>query len=205
MNSADVRRQSKIVIYNVYNYLKELMSSKPNATVKELFLQTQKVTADACGVSYRTVQRICAEADRNAAIQNNSQIFESPKKKNPRAKPVTGLDDFDKSVVRQSVQEFYDRGEYPTVAKLRICLEEKINFSGSATSLWAILKNLGFSYKKSIDGRKFLMERNDVIVSRMRKMHSVRNESLSRPVIYLDETWVNANHSPKFIWQTSTG
>ncbi|GBL86014.1 hypothetical protein AVEN_89073-1 [Araneus ventricosus] len=35
-------------------------------------------------------------------------------------------------------------------------------------------------------------------------MHNVRNDFLSRPVIYIDETWVNANHSPKFIWQSST-
>ncbi|GBN79628.1 hypothetical protein AVEN_125811-1 [Araneus ventricosus] len=34
-------------------------------------------------------------------------------------------------------------------------------------------------------------------------MHNVRNDSLSRPVIYLDDTWVNANHSPKFTWYSS--
>ncbi|GBL90687.1 hypothetical protein AVEN_219353-1 [Araneus ventricosus] len=140
-----------------------------------------------------------------AEVLNNIPVFESPKKKkNPLTKPITDLNDFDKSVVRQTVQEFYDRGEYPTVAKLRVCLIEKINFSGCAKSLWVILKNLGFSYKKCNDGPKFLMKRNDIIVSRMRflrKMHNVRNDSLSRPVIYLDETWVKVNHSPKFIWQ----
>ncbi|GBN53136.1 hypothetical protein AVEN_102427-1 [Araneus ventricosus] len=121
MNSPDVRRQSKMVDYNVYSYLKELVSSKPNATVKELFLQTQKLTANACGVSYKTVQRNCEEADMTAAaeILNNIPVFESPKKKNQRTKPITNLNDFDKSVVRQTVQEFYDRGEYTTVAKLR--------------------------------------------------------------------------------------
>lgn len=209
MTSPDVRRHSKMVVYNVYSYFKELLSSKPSATAKELFLQTQKVTADACGVSYRTVQRICAEADKSAAAEvlNNIPVFQSPKKKNPRTKRVTGLDDFDKDVVRQTVQEFYDRGEYPTVAKLRVRLIEKINFSGCVKSLWVILKNMGYSYKKGNNGRKFLMERNDIIASRMiflRKMHDVRKDSLSRPVIYLDETWVNANHSPKFIWQSST-
>ena len=209
MSSPDVRRQSKMVVYHVYSYFKELVSSKPNATVQELFSHTQKITADACGVSYRTVQRICAEADRTAAanVMNNAPVFDSPKKKKPRTKPITDLDDFDKTVIRRTIQEFYDRGEYPTIASLRVSLSEKINFTGCAKSLWVILKNLGFSYKKTIDGRKFLMERNDIIASRMeflRKMHNVRNESLSRPVIYLDETWVNANHSPKYIWQSST-
>ncbi|GBN73306.1 hypothetical protein AVEN_128606-1 [Araneus ventricosus] len=131
MNSPDVRRQSKMVVYNMYSYLKELVSSKPNAMVKELFLQTHKVTADMCGVSYRTVQCICAEADMTAAAEvlNNIPVLKSPKKKNLQTKPITDLDDFDKSIIPQSVQEFYDRGEYSTVAKLRACLIEKIKFS----------------------------------------------------------------------------
>ncbi|GBN38779.1 hypothetical protein AVEN_112830-1 [Araneus ventricosus] len=80
MNSPDVRRRSKMAVYNMYSYLKELVSSKLNAIVKELFLQTQQVTADACGVSYRTVQQICAEADMTAAAEvlNNIPVFESP-------------------------------------------------------------------------------------------------------------------------------
>ncbi|GBN79627.1 hypothetical protein AVEN_125810-1 [Araneus ventricosus] len=107
MNSPDVRRQSKMVVYNAYSYLKELASSKPNATIKELFLQTQRVTAYACGVSYRTVQRICTEVDMNAAVEvlNNIPVFESTqkKKKNTRTKPIIDLDDSDKSDRRQTV------------------------------------------------------------------------------------------------------
>ncbi|GBL73011.1 hypothetical protein AVEN_128179-1 [Araneus ventricosus] len=34
-------------------------------------------------------------------------------------------------------------------------------------------------------------------------MHNVRNDSLSRPMIYLDETWINANYAPKFFYQSS--
>ncbi|GBL90617.1 WD and tetratricopeptide repeats protein 1, partial [Araneus ventricosus] len=66
-----------------------------------------------------TVQQICAEADMTAAAEvlNNIPVFESPKKrkKNSGTKLITDLDDFDKSVVHQTVQEFYDRGEYPIV------------------------------------------------------------------------------------------
>ncbi|GBL80211.1 hypothetical protein AVEN_29184-1 [Araneus ventricosus] len=60
-----------------------LVSSKPNATVKELFLQTQKATVDACGVSYRIVQRICAEAAITAAAEvlNNIPVLSHPRKK----------------------------------------------------------------------------------------------------------------------------
>ena len=70
-----------------------------------------------------------------------------------------------------------------------------------------ILKNFGFSYKKIIDSWKFRTERNNMIAFHMeflRKMHSVRNKSLPMPVTYLDESWVNANHSSECIWQSST-
>jgi transposase len=209
MGSPDNRKQSKTLIYNVYSYLKELVASKPDATVKELFSQTQKATADVCSVSYRTVQRICAEADRNAAsnVVDGTAFFESPKKGTLRKRPVTDLDDFDKCVIRRTIQEFYDRKEYPTCNNLKNCLIEKINFSGCTKSLWKILKTLGFQFKKCNDGRKFLMERNDIVASRMiflRKMHNMRKESYPRPVIYLDETWINQNHSRQYIWQDST-
>ncbi|KAF8770996.1 hypothetical protein HNY73_018460 [Argiope bruennichi] len=65
------------------------------------------------------VQRICAEADKTAAAKslNNIPVLESSKKRNPRTKPVTDLDDFDKSVVSQTVEKFYVRSENPTVEK----------------------------------------------------------------------------------------
>lgn len=204
MASTNVRKQSKGIIFHVYNYLKDLMISKPEATVRELFSQTQRTTAEACGVSRSTVQRICAEADR-CDIAGSS--FESPKKNLPRVKRVTELDDFNKSVVRRTIQEFYDRGEYPTCSKIRDILMQKIDFHGSVKSMWIILKSLGFTYKMCNDGRKFLMERNDIVAARttfLRKMHNIRNEQSPRPIIYLDETWVNQNHSRKYIWQNST-
>ena len=69
------------------------------------------------------------------------------------------------------------------------------------------MKNLSFSCKKNIDGQKFLMKRNDIIASRMeflREIHNARNKSLSRSVTYFNETWLNANHSSKYVWQSST-
>jgi len=67
-----------------------------------------------------------------------------------------------------------------------------------------LLKNLKFSYKKCNDGRLFLMERNDIVVLRckfLRQMSMLREKKDDRPVVYLDETWVNQNHSRTLIWQ----
>lgn len=83
-------------------------------------------------------------------------------------------------------------------------MRKKINFEGSKSSVQRILRSLNFKYKKCCNGRKFLMERNDIVALRntfLRKMCNLRSSGDTRPVIYLDETWVNQNHSRNHIWQ----
>lgn len=48
------------------------------------------------------------------------------------------------------------------------------------------------------------MERNDIVTLRnifIRKMCTLRSSGDTRPIIYLDETWVNQNHSRNYTWQ----
>lgn len=132
--------------------------------------------------------------------------FKSPRKTYKRAKPMTNLDDFDNEVVRRTVHSFYDNGQYPTSAKILGALHEKINYSGSQWSVRHILRSLNFKYKKCNDGHKFLMERNDIVCSRvkfLRKMNEFRRNNDTRPIVYLDETWVKQNHMRGHIWQNS--
>lgn len=64
------------------------------------------------------------------------------------------------------------------------------------------LKNLKFRYKKCNDGHLFLMERNDIIALMCKFLRQMLRENKDdRPVMYLDETWVNQNHSPTLVWQ----
>lgn len=184
----DITSQTKSTIFSVYNYFKRLVTNVPNMTVREAFHQTQKATSEACSVSLRTVQRVTLIG--NTALVDNDKgssdddldtniVFPSPERKRPHKKWRTDLDNFDKDVVRRTVEEFYSKGQYPTCDKLNIVLREKIGFKGSRDSVWKILKDLGFQYKKCNDGRKLLMERNDIVASRMvflRKMHDIRLE-----------------------------
>jgi hypothetical protein len=92
------------------------------------------------------------------------------------------------------VLDFYDRGEIPSVKKQIFALKHKMGYQGSS------------SYKKTNDGRKFLMERSDIVAARLtflRTMHQIRVSGDKRPVFHLDETWVNQNHTLKYIWQDS--
>lgn len=50
------------------------------------------------------------------------------------------------------------------------------------------------------------MERNDIVAMRvrfLRHMVNLRTNNDDRPVVYLDETWVNQNHTRNHIWQDS--
>lgn len=102
--------------------------------------------------------------------------------------------------------KYYDEGQYPTAKKLTFDMREEINYKGSVRSMHRIIKSIGFKYEKSNDGRKFLMERGDIVAARikfLRKLHQLKTSGDSRPRVYLDETWVNQNHTKKYIWQDS--
>jgi transposase len=199
--SQDLVNQTKQVVYSVYRYFKHLVLSDPTATVQEVFSNTQHVTAQACSLSVRSVQRITAEGNKD---KEENCAFSSPQKKKEHKKWVTDLDEFDLDVVRRTVFEFYDRKEFVTCEKMRSVLKDKIGFAGGKTSTWKVLKKAGFSFRKCNDGRRFLMERDDIVMARLeflRRIHEVKNEPIQRPIVYLDETWVNQNHSKKYIWQ----
>ncbi|VVC44547.1 Hypothetical protein CINCED_3A004630 [Cinara cedri] len=160
------------------------------------------MTAEACGVSLDYVKRVCAEGKKLSVGENQlaakPSFFKSPRKSYKHAKPMTNLNDFNNDVVRRTVHSFYDNGQYPTSEKILGALHEKINYSDSQWSVRHILRNLNFKYKKCNDGRKFLMERNDIICFRvkfLRKMNEFRRNNDTRPIFYLNETWVNQNHT----------
>lgn len=202
----DIHSQTKKVIFHVYTYFKTMATDKSKPELSDFFRQTREVTAKACGVSLACVKKVCAEAkkEHDTTGPSTNIAFKSPRKNYKRAKLMTNLDDFDNEVVRRTVHSFYDNGQFPTSAKILSALREKIEYPGSKSSVKTILHNLNFKYKKCNDGRKFLMERNDIAASRvkfLRKVNQFRQNNDTRPVVYLDETWVNQNHTRGHIWQ----
>jgi len=129
----------------------------------------------------------------------------SPHKSYKRAKYVYEVDDFDDDIVKITVHEFYDKGEYPT-AQLN-SVKKKNDYPGSLRSMQRLPKNLKCLYKKCSDGRKFLMKRNDIVSLRckfLRKIYTLRVNNDTRPIVYLDETWVNQNHSQTIALQNES-
>lgn len=117
------------------------------------------------------------------------------------------IDDFDRRAIIRKVHQFYQRREFPTLDKLLAVIRKDLNFTGGRTTLWKFLKKMGFKFKKR-DGRKFLVQRPEIVALRhryLRRMKKVRSEKPNSNIIYLDETWINANHTPSKCWVDEDG
>ncbi|XP_046671567.1 uncharacterized protein LOC124361550 [Homalodisca vitripennis] len=155
-------------------------------------------TAAALGINKNTVVNICSEKKKNIVEGGSGQVHTPNKKKLPRQKRVTNLDNFQKDAIRRHVYAYYRRKEYPTLKKLIQSLKDADLFNGCKSSLSLVLKQLGFKYK-SVGKRKVLLERPDVVAWRCRFLRQMKNLNLDE-VVWIDETWVNTNHSQTNAW-----
>ena len=156
-------------------------------------------TAEALGISAFTVSKITKE--KYGAESLNQNVLSSPKKK--RRNYVTDIDNFDTDAIRNHIYGYYTRKEYPTLNTLMKSLHEAGLYNGKRTSLHKIVRKIGFRYKKC-NKRKIIMERWDIIMQRitfLREMNKIDNFD---NVVFLDETWLNANHTVGRSWTDDT-
>ena len=104
--------------------------------------QIVKRTSAACGVGTATVVRICKE------YEGNSGLLSSPEKRYTASRVQIVLDDFNVEAIRKEVHAFYGRKEYPTLNSLLGVLKDKNLFQGGRTTLWKVLREMGFRHKK---------------------------------------------------------
>lgn len=165
--------------------------------------------ADALGIGIATVIRVSREkyGEQSSATttteENEEQKLSTPNKKRKRTCPISKIDDFDAAAIRNHIYGYYTRGELPTLRKLQTSLEDAELFKGGHSSLAKTLKSIGFRYKKS-DKRKILMERTDVALKRIDFLRKIKEISNWDKVVFLDETWLNANHTVSRSWTDDT-
>jgi hypothetical protein len=90
------------------------------------------------------------------------------------------------------------------VGQLRQYLIETHHAAIPPVTLWRTLQRWGFTYGTG-KRRSALKEREDVVLARRRYLRQKRanrnpDGSLQRPDVYLDEPFVNKNHSGQFPW-----
>lgn len=175
----------KTIILNVYNALDH---QHPQATVVKI----SEMCSNMTGVSTKSVYRIVRESKNGH--------FTPPKTSTGRSKIV--IEELDKHAIRRIVHSFYFKKEIPTLDKIHSVVKNDKDLPEiSRNKLWKTLRELNFVWGKD-ERKSLLIEKAEIICWRrkyLRKIKQFRNEK--RKIYYLDETWINAGHTVKKMWQ----
>ena len=155
-------------------------------------------TAKGLGIGQATVRRIMAEYNKNKQSVPDNE----PK---TRGKPEYAIPQNLQPVVRQHIRSQNLKGLHVSVDLVRKHLaQSNPDYNFPTTTLWRTLSRWGFTYGTG-KRRSALKERDYVILARRRYLRQKRlnrrpDGSLVCPEVYLDETFINKNHSNQFTW-----
>lgn len=154
-------------------------------------------TAAALGIGVATVKRVMSRY-----AQSGEKILSLPAQRpgRPPSRTSPSLQPF----VRQFVRAENLKGHRVSVERVRSVVLSEHSADIPKMTLWRALRRWGFMYGEGYR-RDSLKEQNRVIFARrdyLRAKRANRNPdgSLKRPEVYLDETYINKNHSSRFTW-----
>ena len=158
-----------------------------------------KRTAEAIGIGIATVKRIMADYNRDPNLLNEPTKM--------RGRPVHSVSASYQESVRSYVRAANNKGEHITLADIRDFLKkEYADESFHKATLARTLNRWGFEFGKGVRSQH-LKEKDHVVAARQRYLREMRNNRVPvnntatiRPEVYLDESYVNKNHSNDFIW-----
>lgn len=183
---------------NVYASMRKQYPTKP---LDEIY----QMTADITGIGKRSVMNA-----KRQFLRNNGKVC-TPNRKRPRGEGIrrrlVKYDAFVLTAVRNCVHHFFRRNEAPTVKKITDTLhdadDEVLCGLGERTVL-RLLSDIGFE-KKSLQRECLLIEKDEIVAWRQRYLRLIRRYRRERrPIVYLDETWVNSGHRRKIVWKDTT-
>ena len=152
-----------------------------------------KRTAEGLGLGIATVKRIMSRQARG----------QGPRTAQRPGRPASAVDGGVETVVRAFVRAENLRGSRVSIERVRSHLVERGHNEVPKMTLWRALKRWGFTYGQG-RRRDSLREQDHVIRARrayLRQRLANRGpRGPLRPEIYLDETYINKNHSARLTW-----
>ena len=119
----------------------------------------------------------------------------------PSSTSKLSLDGFDQGVVQWTIASMYSSKKVlPTLDNITTELKQSIGYTGSKGRLRKDLLHTKSAYTRCGVNQKVLMERQDVVLSRIRYLRMVREW---READYTDETYVHTSHAVPKCWQDS--
>ncbi len=162
-------------------------------------LGASSLTATALGISESTVKVIMAAFSKKG---ENGLCWSNVKNK---GRPSFALEPGVEAAVRRFVRETNKHGKQATLdAITKHLLNSGLDCKIASTTLWRALSRWGFEFGTGIRSAQ-LKESDRIIILRrqyLRKKIANRadNGSTKRPEIYLDESYINKNHSRDDTW-----
>ncbi|XP_052682713.1 uncharacterized protein LOC128163207 [Crassostrea angulata] len=149
----------------------------------------------ATGISEKTLKGK-VDPDPVEMVVEDMQVLAPKKKRGPSRK----LDDFDEDYVKRTIHDMQLKGQYVSLRRLSDVLVER-GVRITKTPLGRLVKDLGFKFYKAGSNRRYIGERNDIVSMRHTYLRSIRKfREEGRPIVYLDETWLNTNHVARGDW-----
>lgn len=148
-------------------------------------------------VGRRTVERVLSEYNRNGRIP----VGVSTK---ARGKPPLKVSGDLVPHIRHHVRSMNLQGQHISVRNVRSWLLQQFDIDVPVMTLWRTLQRVGFVYGKN-QRHSTLKEQDYVIAARRRYLREKRSNrradgTLKRAEVYLDETYLNKNHSNDNTW-----
>ena len=154
-------------------------------------------TADALGIGIATVKRIMAQYKKDGD-EVVVRIKERP------GRPPSSICPIAQPIVREFIRTENLGGRRVSIDRVCKFMNSKHGIDIPKMTLWRALNRWGFNHGEG-RRRNSLKEQDRVILARreyLRAKLANRNPdgTLKRPEVYLDETYINKNHSCRFTW-----
>ncbi len=181
------------MVVNVKHFLDDFKT-----THKTIELPATQLTASALGISESTVKVIMA------AYKKKGDAGLGWSKTEQRGRPTYTVEPGIEPLVRQFIRCANRNGEQVNVEIIRRFMRDELDCEVAHTTLWRALQRWGFEFGLGIRSAQ-LKESDRIIIMRrqyLRQKRSNRDDKnhLIRPEVYLDESYVNRNHSNDNTW-----
>lgn len=191
--------RGKVIDFREREFIVRLKEYFDQERIQGLTVSTKDAigrVAAAVNVGRRSVEQVLASFHRNGHLGNPDLCS--------RGKPPYSLCQPLETTIREHIRQQNREGKHISLETLSHWLEAELQQRIPKATLGRTLQRMGFVYGIS-KTRSRLRERDEVIVARreyLRKKLANRNPAggTYRPEIYLDESYVNVNHSSPVTW-----